>query len=109
MLVAISVVHKLIIFCDSIKDSCCHPESWLDDTLLFLDYYYPSLKGSWVYDYLHDDECFQNANNKLDCGFHVMHFAYCALHDTRINKCPRAFEEFKDTVNNALKAAKINK
>ena len=95
MLVVISVVDQLIIFCDSLKDERYHPELWLNDTLLFLDYYYPDLKGRWKYDYLDDSECFQNPAETVDCGFHVMHFAKCAVLDIRINKCTDAFKNFK--------------
>jgi hypothetical protein len=80
--------------------------SWLNNTLLFLDYYYPNLKGRWKYDYLHDDECFQDANKTSDCGFHVIQFANCAVHDKRINKCTHAFEKFKIDVNRTLENEK---
>lgn len=109
MLVVISVVDQLIIFCDSLKDERYHPELWLNDTLLFLDYYYPDLKGRWKYDYLNSDECFQDATKTTDCGFHVMHFANCAVRDVRISNCTTAFEEFKEKARQTIVEEKRRK
>lgn len=101
MLVVISVIHKLIIFCNSLKNDEYEPILWLKDTLLFLDYYYPAFKRQWVYDFLDDDERFQNPT-KVDCGFHVLHFAVSAILDKRIDICTHVFEKFKIDVQTAI-------
>jgi Ulp1 family protease len=95
MLVVISIKYKLILFCDSIPSSQM-PDGIIDNTVSFLRYYYPEIsENEWKYDTLNSSDRFQNTNQNLDCGFHILNFMRAALQNTRIPIMHAAFNTFK--------------
>ena len=106
ILVVISLKYKQIMMCDSLDNNNL-PVRCVEDTVLFLRYYYPEIPESdWRYDTLNAADKFQNLELNIDCGFHISNFMHAALKNARIPLLHETFNEFKartDRILNELK------